>query len=392
LSTAAHRLRLTESAPAAWDDRLFRQALRDSGLIATLKPATLRVLFMAYAMSDAKGEVDLPRRWLAEALQLTRRAVRDAVHGLESAELAHCIGRSPVAPNVYRYRLVVPGCRSAADQAKPEASDRQDAAPSDRPAASGVSFAPAERPTQDAAPRGEHTFRGGSCVPRGGKLCSAGGEAVFPQRPLKDLGKSSRRQSARAEESVEGSLFERPTYDAAAAAALRAAGFSAREAHGLVHRYRPTVRHVRNIVANAACWRWEHRRGRRRDALRSVSNFIRGSLREGRTALDDQVLDVRRMARKRAEAARKRRRAGPSPRTPAPAADEDARYRAAFDALSADQVAAVRDELTAEMPPQLASLLADKRSGGPSWIGAIVDRARDKGLLAAAEGRDAMME
>ena len=410
MSSAA--LRYTAPSSRPWDVLGFLWALRDGGENAELRQTDAVVLLEALALADRAGECDLPQGHLAKKLGFSRRAVRDAIRRLEDRGILTCVGQSKTATRVLRFRLglPVPSERATANRQRLTVNSDHGAAQTEDAAlheAADEPFEDSPAADPDAVPGGAGgnpsgggggnvRSHMGTCVPRSGNVRSPDRERAFPQRSeLKKPEKESRRrrQSARAEESVDGSLFEPPTYDAAAAAALRAAGFSAREAHGLVHRFRPTVRQVRNIVANAACWRWEYRRGRRRDPLRSVSNFIRGSLREGRTGLDDQVLDVRRLARKRARAAAQRRRAGPSPAgTPSAAEDQDASYRAAFQVLSAEQVAALRDELTAEMPPKIASMLADKRSGGPSWLGYIVDKAREKGLLEAAEARDATME
>lgn len=293
MSDSAPRLRLTDTA-APWHDRRFRWDLRKSGILARLKPAETKLLLWAYALSDDAGECDLPVDHTAAELGYTPRAVAKAIDGLEAHRLLIWIGHSPDPrfPRVKRYRLLAP-------EVPPERE------PPGAPPRANACSKP-ERVFTDTGthvpPEGEHTFG------QRGKEKENSSSAPGPTPPpdgadpgaAGERGGSGGHGGGGGRGGGGGGLFDEPGYDAAAAAALKRAGFGPRVAHGLISQHRPTLQHVRNIIANAAAMRREGK-------LRHFQGFVRSAIASGNWSLDDRVLSIRQRAHERARRARRRR-------------------------------------------------------------------------------------
>lgn len=260
-------LKLVGTDAPKFDRLRWVWSLRDSGLIPCLTKVDARLLWLAYAMCDARGEADFPVPWLAEKLQVTHRAVRDALERLTSLLLIEHCGQSRKDGRIRRFRLREP----------------------------------------------ERIFRAdGSYVPRNRKLRSEKPEAGFRQRKMKGSEKGSGKgETAAAAKSIDGCaeaspnggrLFSGPDYDARAKRMLqRWFGFSPRQANGLVGTYRPSRDDIRNLVLNVVS------KAKTVDPVRSPQAFVRAALKDGNCQLDQRVLD-RKDERKLATHRRNQRR------------------------------------------------------------------------------------
>lgn len=273
-------LRLASTTPPPWDDRQFRWALRDSGLLAALKPAAAKVLWQAYCMANTAGEFDLPIAWVAGQLELTERAVSTARTRLEELGLLQCIGTSAHSPQIGRYMLITP--------------QKQAAPPRDQPE-SAPAFTPPPLNVRSGDPR--------TCVP------------VTPERTFTQSVPEKRKEKEAAacarEAADDRGLFDgRSPYDAAAAALLvRHCRMTAQEAKGYVSQYRPTAANVRAIVANIAARRRAAALGQERTGIRDCLAFTRSAIRRGEWSVDDRVARMRATGRRRAAAATAKRAA-----------------------------------------------------------------------------------
>ena len=271
-------LRYVDDRPQPFDALEFVRSLRDAELIGGLGRIELGVLFYALAMADAdSAEVDLPQTWLSEQLQCTSRAVRDAIKALEqSRRVLRCVGWSP-HHRVKRYQL------TPAAAPVPGLAEATAASPSGHGAAVAPnSPPPCGRQGNAASPQPERTFRSDrNCAsPKERKERNKGGSA-----PVREL---------RAGE-VATSLWERPTYDAAAARLLARIGISRQESKGLVSHYRPTWRQVMVIIRNARARNWFARQGGAGaiEPVKSLAAFVRAAIKRGDYHQDERVEAMR---------------------------------------------------------------------------------------------------
>ncbi len=252
-----HHLTLThtlDGTEPVFDDRAWRWALRDSGMLALVTPAETKLLLLIYCLADRRGRADVPTTWSAEALGLTPRAVREARKRLEARRLIVSDGASDVRRGVKAYRLVM------------------------SPKPMGYIAGTDEKFGNRS---GEPSFRGGSCDP-------FGGEAGFPQREsIKE--KENSGGNARAV-TGEAPLYERPGYDRAAALLVEFCRMPKRVAHGLVTQYRPTAGQIQNIIDNIEARNAE-------PGIKPVSSrigFATSAIKRCDYALDDRVITARR--------------------------------------------------------------------------------------------------
>lgn len=331
MTEPAHKLQLTGAAEPRWDDRRWRWALRDSGLIARLAGSAAAVLLHCYALAElGTGEFDLPRHYTASRLELSARTYDRAVNRLIELGLIEPVDPSQSPGRVKRYRLLWP-------EQKPET--RPDTAEG------GVNF---DAPDKSVAP-------GASSVsPRGDKFVSP----KCPSKASQQSSSSATTTNANATEAAEGTLWHTPAYDRAAAAALVTwGGFAWRVAHGIVTQHRPSRRQVLTVLANAYAWRRAERRGEA-PPLRQLQGFIRSEIRRGGFAPDDRLSEIRRARR---EAARRRRQtAGRDAQhqleqaRAARSAELKQRAEQRYDELGPDALEEYRRKLLDECPPVLA--------------------------------------
>ena len=326
-------LQITHAPGAAgWDDRQWRFALRDSGVLARLPGDAPRLLLHCYALADLRtGEFDLPARYTMQVLGISNRTLRRSRAALEEHGLIEDFGVSPQYPPNHRYRLLTP-------------------APTSREAATGSRD---QKPVADAASMpGRSDLTGGDkSVQPPGQNCPAPRPNLSPQS-----GGESERESSSApgdstaggEPAPPGSLWHSPRYERAAAAALCCHGpirdrrRAWRWAHGLVTQYRPTRREALHVLANAYAWR---RAARRNEAppIRDLPAFIKSELRKGKLDLDDRVWQYRQQRRRR----RKQQQSGAAGD---PVADLTADRRAELLEAAVAEIRGERDRL-AQLDP-----------------------------------------
>lgn len=350
-------LRLVGEVPAGRrkvDRMRWAWALRDSGLLGRLKQVELMVLWMAFSMSDAHGEADLPVRDLAKRLGRSRRAVGDAVASLVELSLLECVGWSEKHEQVKRYRLAEVGAGQPSLTRLGKRGDSEGVPEADRgtcvPRPGNVRSKTGERAFPQRYPeREKESSKGGRAAAAG--FSRGGGEAVEPAGPG---GQTDGRPSALPERS----LFEPPGsagYDAMARRWLvRFLGIDARMANGLVGHYRPTRGQVRALVCNVLAKRGTD------DPVRNVSAFVRRAMQEGNWSMDKRVLE-----RKDKRLRDRRRRAGEQ------AAQRQARLereRSSDLAARRDRAAARVDAMSADAREEILRGIAERDGMNLDWL------------------------
>lgn len=255
----APTLQITGREPV-FDDRAWRWAYRDSGILAVTKPAEDKLLWLIYCHADRSGRADVSVKWAAKAIGLTPRAVREARNRLVDRGVIADDGPSEKHSSVRAYRLIMTPGNGMLGKRPGEAVFRQ---------------------------REKLCSGGGSCVP-------PEGEATFPQRGItkeKDIGGGS-----------SAPLYERPAYDHAAAAALvESCQLSKRVAHGLISQYRPTFDQVAAIISNIEARDAEADRDPRVRRVSSRAAFTTAAIKRCDYTLDDRVIEARRSATRQAQ-------------------------------------------------------------------------------------------
>jgi len=339
-------LRLASTTPPPWDDRQFRWALRDSGLLATLKPAAAKVLWQAYCMANVAGELDLPIAWVASQLDLTERAVSMARTRLEELGLLQCIGTSAHSPQIGRYMLVTPQKKAAPPREQPE---------------SAPAFTPPPPNVRSGDPR--------TCVPDTPERTFT--QSVPEKRKEKEAAACAR------ETADDRGLFDgRSPYDAAAAALLvRHCRMTAQEAKGYVGQYRPSAANVRTIVANIAARQRAAALGQERTGIRDVLAFTRSALKRGEWSVDDRVARMRANGRRRGHAAAAKRAAARDARSRRQAVEAaSAASQTTWEALSEAERLRLLDAAVQGMPPAMAKHYANKPLDRPMVRAAIMNQ------------------
>jgi hypothetical protein len=360
MTSAQHNpsLRLASPTPPPWDDRAFRWALRDSGLLAELKPAEALVLWQAYCMANAVGEFDLPIAWVARQLKLSAKAVSTARSRLEAKGLLQLVGTSDHSPQIGRYALTLP--ESATPQPRPSPHGHREAKP------------PAEDRSAEGPPPNVRSGDPGTCVP-------PTPERTFPQRgPEKSKEKETAAARAGGEPDQRGLFDGRPAYDAAAAAILvRHCRMSAQEAKGYVGQYRPTAANVRTIVANMAARDKAAALGQEKSGIRDRLAFTRSALRRGEFSLDDRVARIRAAGRRRAATAMaKRAHAREAAQRQHDAATAASANDQLWASLTDDDRRRLLDEAIKAMPPSMRRHFIGKPLETPSVRAAILRQAQ----------------
>jgi hypothetical protein len=312
-------------------DRLaFRQALRASGLLASLTRSELAVLWFAFDYAGTDGQVDLPRDYLAEQAGMTRKAARSACESLEAKGVLERVKSR--SSRVARYALVEP----AAD---PGVSD-----------AVGSVSAGGLRIAQGGS---TVTPRGGSGVPpeqaSGGSGLPAEGVVGYPQRQEErycmQQGRAQKLHREVSERDGRGAgLFDSGGFDAAAAAILCSAGLSKSVARGLAVRYRVTRLEARNVRANM-------RAARRAVGVSNPAGWVRAAVQRGEVMIEQRVqaaLDARRVKlRRRRQAAERSVEASRASRAASEAAARRGAAERRLRAMGAAEREALREAVLA---------------------------------------------
>ena len=260
-----------ESATAAaWSPLAYHRALVRAQ--KRIRGASLLIAHQLLDHADTKGKAWPSQTALAEAAAVHPRTVRQAVTDLEAAGLLE--RRKDRGRTIYH--LTEPPAETAE-----LTTDR-------RTRATGAHAPPAHtrQPTGAHAPIDRRTRASrkmpyedaqGRCGRSGG-----GSRSLWDKKPEPD---------ARAIDLL-----------------VRGARLTRREAAGLVSAHRPTAQEVIAVLANAAAWAQADRRGETAGArLRNRRLFVRSSIQQGNTNLDDRVASIRARARRRAHKAQESR-------------------------------------------------------------------------------------
>jgi len=348
MTEQAPHLRITESASSSpFDDRQWRWALRDAGVLACLKGSAPALLLHCYTLADLRtGEFDLPRNYTIGELAMSAKSFDRALRhpsgrgGLLDEGVLEPAGDSPHYPRVKRYRLLTPEAPKANEPTgsraqKPTANTSMVSKMTHSPpaeAGEGVNF--------DAV---------------GVAILSADGGNFAPQSAPKVQRESESSSSApsgkidtpdpRDAPPPDGSLWKKQSYERAAAAALCCFGpFAWQQAHGLVTQYRPTRRQVLCVLANAYAWRRAARKGEA-PPIRDLTAFIKSELKKRKFTLDDRVWQYRELRRRR-----RKERAGSGGQRSVAGPDDS------VDRLSAEQFQRLLAQALDQMPHQKKAL------------------------------------
>ena len=338
----------TDQAARQFDDRAWRWLLRDSGELARMTPAEVKLVLLIYCLADRHGRCDVPTSWCAEQLGLTPRAVREARKRLEDRRVLQVLTDETRARRGAKSVVLL------------------------MPPAPGVE---GDAPVLDEV----REPSGGAPLP-GGKLRSVGGEARFPQRGIcKEKNKNSGGNARPPDGASDAPLYEKSAYDRAAAAALvERLGFAPRVAHGLVSQYRPTERQVLNILANIEARDAEARQDA---SVRPIGNrvaFVTSAIKRCDYALDERVLDRqrRRQQQEQAGEARARREQHETRQREAERAQRDESDRL-WDSLTGEQRTALRRRAELKLPDTARRIHARYGDDSPAVRALILAEARE---------------
>lgn len=328
-------------------DRLaWRRSLRGSAALRGLSGSEWAVLWFAYDHSDGMGQVDLPKRYLAESMGISEASVKRAVRRLSGVVgLLEEIGRRP-GSKAKRYRLSEPGCveveatSAACEGSRDEAGSwRIDGGESAKPRAAGEGV-------MGDPPGGA---RGSWVTRQGGHGCAPKGVMGDPQSRDKSREQSSKPPgSLTGQRDQAGGLFDERGFDRAAAAILISSGLrNPKRAAALVAQHKVTRLEARNIRANLRAAR------RAKVSVRNAAGWVVSMVQAGEVTLDQRVLDEvegRRMQRRRRLQAAER---AVEARAKRQAAERDDERREAarerLKAMGADERSALVRAITAEM-------------------------------------------